>query len=292
MLLAAVILITAIPAVKDELTKLTNELGYISLRDHSSAYEVNIHFISTYSSDCILMECGEKYILIDGGYYGLYDDIDKYLQEVGVKEFAAVVNTHPDSDHLGALPYIIRDYPTDILYCSPISGYIEDIGNDLMLSTAKEAGVPTEFLSAGDEFMIDDYKFQVVAPYETGQETNPASLVIRVTKDDFSALFTGDSYKEELLEAAEMEYDLKADILKVPHHGSNTSITDEIVEFIDPQYAVVTVNRNRHGHPHEEVVKVFEERQIPLLLTEDNGTIIISSNCDGEYFIDSVHSGG
>ena len=292
LLVLAVVLTTAIPAVKNNISSLTYDAGYLSVRDYSIKYDINIHFISTYNSDCILVDCGGKYILIDGGYYSLYSDIDAYLKEVGVKELAAVINTHPDGDHIGCLPYILENYKTDTFYCSSASKYFESPENTYMLDSAKEQGISTVFLSAGDEFTIEGFKFNVVAPIKYNDESNRMSLVIQLTKDDFSALFTGDAYKEELMEAYNNGYSLKSDILKVPHHGSNTSTTEELIDIIAPEYAVITVNKNYHGHPHQEVLDIFEKKQIPLLLTENSGTIIISSNCDGKYIINSVHSGG
>ena len=288
----AVVLTTAIPAVKNNISSLTYDAGYLSLRDYSINYDINIHFISTYNSDCILVDCGGKYILIDGGYYSLYSDIDAYLKEVGVKEFAAVINTHPDGDHIGCLPYILENYKTDTFYCSSASVYFESPENTYMLESADKQGIATVFLSAGDEFTIEGFKFQVISPAQYNDESNRMSLVIKLTKDDFSALLTGDAYKEELMEAHNNGYSLKSDILKVPHHGSNTSTNEELIDIIAPQYAVITVNKNYHGHPHQEVLDIFEKKQIPLLLTENSGTIIISSNCDGKYIINSVHSGG
>lgn len=292
LMIVAVIFLTAIPSIKKKLIYLTNSLGYTATRDYYENFEANIHFKSTYSSDCILLQCGDQHILFDGGYYDLYPEIDDYFKQLGVSEFAAVINTHPDNDHIGALPMVLRDYKVDTLYCSPASENNDNTDNKLMLEAARISGTNVRFISAGEEFEIEGFNFQVISPDAFTDNSNSMSVVVKVTKDDFSAMFTGDSGKEDLMAAAANGYDLQADILKVPHHGSTTSTDEEIVDAINPQYAVITVNKNNHGHPAPEVVDVFEKKQIPLLLTESNGTIIISSNCDGEYIINSVDTGG
>ncbi len=292
LLILAAILITAIPSVKDKLIDLTDDIGKTALTDFKGKYDVNIHFLPTGTSDCIILDLDGEYVLIDGGFYGMYDRINTYFQEVGIDKFSAVINTHPDADHVGCIPQILYDYKVQTLFYSETAIYSDSVMNSEMLKAAETSNIHSEALKEKDSFTINGFKFEVLAPYTDADENNSMSLVIKVSKDDFSMLLTGDSDKEVLLGIEKRGYSLDCDILKVPHHGSSTSTNDELLNLFSPEYAVITVGENSYGIPDPEALSLFEEKKIPLLRTDQSGTIIISSNCDGKYIVNSIQSGG
>lgn len=292
LLILAVILITAIPSVKDKLIDLTDDIGKTALADFTEIYDVNIHFLPTGTSDCIILDLDGEYVLIDGGFYGMYDRISAYFRAVGIDKFSAVINTHPDADHVGCIPQILYDYKVQTLFYSESSLNSDSIMNLEMLKAAESCNIQSEVLNEKDSFTINGFNFEVLAPYTDADENNSMSLVIKVSKDDFSMLLTGDSDKEVLLGIEKRGYSLDCDILKVPHHGSSTSTNDELLNLFSPEYAVITVGENSYGIPDPEVLNLFEEKEIPLLRTDQSGTIIISSNCDGKYIVNSIQSGG
>ncbi len=292
LLILAVILITAIPSVKDKLIDLTDDIGKTALADFTEKHDVNIHFLPTGTSDCIILDLDGEYVLIDGGFYGMYDRISTYFRAVGIDRFSAVINTHPDADHVGCIPQILCDFKVQTLFYSESSLNSDSIINSEMLKTAEISNIHSEVLKEKDSFTINGFNFEVLAPYTDADENNSMSLVIKVSKDDFSMLLTGDSDKEVLLGIEKRGHSLDCDILKVPHHGSSTSTNDELLNLFSPKYAVITVGDNSYGLPDPEVLNLFEEKKIPLLRTDQSGTIIISSNCDGKYIVNSIQSGG
>ncbi|EUJ17670.1 ComEC/Rec2 family competence protein [Listeria aquatica] len=134
-------------------------------------------------------------------------------------------------------------------------------------------GIPITELKKGDQ-IGKEYLFQVLSPYREVANTNNNSLVLKAKLGGLVWLFTGDAEKEieqELLKTEE----IKADILKVGHHGSKTSSTPMFIEKVKPQFALISCGvKNRFGHPNEETLETLQKNNIQILRTDQNGMIV------------------
>ena len=114
---------------------------------------------------------------------------------------------------------------------------------------------------------------------ETSEIPNNLCIVVRLDYGDTSALLTADLEGEGELYLLETGANLKADVLKVGHHGGNTSTTDAFLKAVDPEYAVISVGKgNKHGHPHQETINKLMKRNISIYRTDEFGTIVMTSD--------------
>ena len=222
-------------------------------------------------STCISLPHGVD-VLIDAGgtpsYQSYYDvggkTVRPYLLKQGVNDIEYMVASHGHDDHVMGLVSIIREMQVDNLIVPEGFGGTEAAG--ALLEAAKEKNVPVHEFAAGDriKFAADSSLTAYMPTVKwaeglTESEENDRSLVLRFSYGENSVLFTGDleeEGEEELLAAAGSE--LHADVLKVGHHGSATSTTQELLEQVRPAYAFIPVGKNMYGHPDSGVMKRLE----------------------------------
>ena len=128
--------------------------------------------------------------------------------------------------------------------------------------------------------MDSDISVEMIAPNSSDYENvNNYSAVIKVTYKDTSFLFTGDAEKLSEKEILQKKYDIKADVLKLGHHGSSTSSSKEFLDKVNPKIAVASLGKNNdYGHPHKEIIKAMKDRKISFYRTDELGTIVLKSD--------------
>ena len=183
-----------------------------------------VHFLDVGQADCALLESGGEYLLIDGGNRADSDLVVSFLEQQGVEELAAVVCTHAHEDHAGGLPAVLAVYPTAAVY-APTRTYASQVFDDFAYY-ADQQGLDITIPAPGDSWVLGSAEITVLGPELSYAETNDTSLRLRVELGDTAFLFTGDmevTAEEDLLDYWEDEPELlKADVLKVGHHGSDT----------------------------------------------------------------------
>ena len=245
-------------------------------RESSGDESLIVHFLDVGQADCALVESGGAYLLIDGGNRGDSDLVVSFLEQQGVEELAAVVCTHAHEDHVGGLPAVLAVYPTGAVY-APTRTYASQVFDDFVYY-ADQQGLEITIPSPGDSWMLGGAEVTVLGPVKSYAETNNTSLVLRVELGDTAFLFTGDmetTAETDLLDYWEEEPELlKADVLKVGHHGSDTSTGYRLLYQVAPEYAVISVGAgNSYGHPHEEPLSRLEQAGVMVLRTDALGTI-------------------
>ena len=240
-----------------------------------------VHFIDVGQADCILLECGGDFMLIDGGNRDDGQKVVSYLQSCGVEELEAVICTHAHEDHVGGLPSVLAVYPTAQVY-APTKTYSSNVFDDFLHYVDQqrlEVTIPTPgtgfTLSGGAEVTI-------LGPVKSYAETNDTSIVTLVEFGSTSFLFTGDmevAAENDMLDYWDSQIDWNVDVLKVGHHGSTTSSGYRFVYETDPEYAIISVGAdNSYGHPHDEIVDLYNDAGVPMLRTDELGTILAVSD--------------
>lgn len=245
-----------------------------------AASDFKIHFIDVGQADCIFIQLADgKTILIDGGNKDDAAVIDNYLQSLKVEKIDYLIATHPHEDHIGSLPFIIKNYDIGAVYMPKVTANTK-IFEDL-LNAIKAKGLKINTAAAGVK-LIDsqDTKLSLLAPNGTQyDEANEYSAVAKLVYKNTSFLFTGDAEAVSEKEMLKAGYDVKADLLKVGHHGGRTSTNIDFLRRVAPKYAVISVGKdNDYGHPHKETLDRLQQFGIQVFRTDELGTIVVTSD--------------
>jgi len=240
-----------------------------------------VHFLDVGQADCALVACGGHFLLIDGGNKADGELVVSYLEQQGVTELDAVVCTHAHEDHVGGLPAVLAVYPVKAVY-APTRTYASNIFDDFVYYTDQQ-GLEITLPRPGDTFSLGDAVVTVLGPVKSYAETNDTSIVLRLDYGQTAFLFTGDMEVEaenDMLDHWEDRMDVfDVDVLKVGHHGSNTSTGYRFLYETDPAYGVISVGAdNPYGHPHEEPVSRLRQAGVLLLRTDALGHIVAASD--------------
>ncbi len=244
--------------------------------------DLMLYVLSTGNSDCMLLRTPDGHsMLVDAADNDDFRQIAATLHSLGVEKLDAVVATHPDADHIGSMGDVITEF-------QPSQAYMPNIGKDTasywnMMDAVRENGIQETYVYASQEFSLGGARILVVSPPD-GELTdvNDASVVLHITYGETKILLTGDAEKAALSEMiSSYGRKLRADVMKVGHHGSYTSTSQELLDIVSPKIAFITCGENNdYGHPHENTVKLLKKNNIFTLRTDQNGDIAIFT--DGE----------
>ncbi|MDR7857096.1 DNA internalization-related competence protein ComEC/Rec2 [Tissierella sp.] len=254
----------------------------VTLMNHKS---IELHFVDVGQGDCILIRTLKGDYLIDTGG-SILDSFDvgesitlPYLQKLGVSKLKGVFITHFDADHCGALPLLIENLNIENILIS-----YEDRDNEVY-NEIKDSGVAITILKEKDKLFLDDNTLiEVLNPnkdlFNRGEVSNNLSLAFLLSYYNKQILFTGDIEKEAELEIVD-KFKSNIDIIKIPHHGSNTSSSEEFLNKIKPQIGIISVGRNNfYGHPGKDVLDRYEELGTKIYRTDTMGMIKLELNKD------------
>lgn len=238
---------------------------------------LTVHFIDVGQADCALLECNGTYILIDGGNVEDSSRVVSYLKKAGVEELAAVFCSHAHEDHVGGLAGVLAVYPTKAVY-APTQTDSSKCFDDFVRYTGQQ-GLAITIPSPGDTITFGGATVAILGPVKDYADTNDTSLVLMVTYGDHRFLFTGDMETTAETDLIESGADLRADVLKVGHHGSDTSSGYRFLREVMPRHAVVSVGEgNAYGHPHDAILSRLQDAGSTVYRTDRLGTIIAVSD--------------
>ena len=238
---------------------------------------LTVHYIDVGQADCALLACGGEFMLIDGGNVDDGQLVVSYLEQQGVEELKAVICTHAHEDHVGGLAAVLAVYPTQAVY-SPTTTYASKCFDDFMRYVDHQRLAVT-LPVPGDGFDLGGARVTILGPVKDYPDTNNTSIVTRVDYGQTSFLFTGDMEQDAEIDLIESGAELKCDVLKVGHHGSNTSSGYRFLYETEPQYGVISVGTgNTYGHPHEEPLSRLNHAGVTLFRTDYLGTVVAVSD--------------
>ncbi|WZL73883.1 ComEC/Rec2 family competence protein [Clostridiaceae bacterium 35-E11] len=240
--------------------------------------ELEVHFIDVGQADSILVRNKDAFILIDAGNNEDETLVVDYLKKQKVKKLDYVIGTHPHEDHIGGLDAVINEFDLSTIYMPKVS-HTSKTYKDVLIAI-KNKKLKIEVPTVGTKFQVGDAEGMILAPNANAYEDlNNYSIVIKLTHGDNTFLFTGDAEKISEEEMMNKRFDLSADVLKLGHHGSHSSTTPKFLDRVNPQYAVIMVGKeNDYKHPHKEVMDQLKDKGIKVYRTDQNGTIVITSD--------------
>lgn len=251
--------------------------------------EAKIWYLDVGQADSMLLQLPNgndwDYVLIDAGTGQTEEALVSWLQEQGVTDIAAVIATHPHEDHIGGMDAVLEAIPVESLYMPEVKESLTPTTRcyEQMLDAAEAQQVQAVKGQSGvTVYGEDGVKLELVGPEPQKEydDLNEYSLVAKLTVGEKSFLFTGDSSEQAEADMIEAGEDLKADVLKIGHHGSSTATTKAFLQAVNPQVAVISCGiDNSYGHPHEETMQRLQEKALTIYRTDEDGTIL--ATCDG-----------
>jgi len=239
---------------------------------------MEVHYIDVGQGDSILVETpNNKTILIDGGLPKASNKVVSYLKKQKIEKIDLLIATHPDYDHIGGLINVMKSFKVK---------QVLDTGKiHLTRAFAKYAaeirkqGIPKKVAKPNQRIHLDpDLTIRVLNAYQKDQSNNESSIVLKMTYNDIDFLFMGDATIEQEKKLME-KYDIQSEIMKVAHHGSDTSTSLEFLREVNPQIAILTFSvDNDYGHPVERVVENLDRIEANVYSTASFGDIIIRTN--------------
>ena len=277
----AIIVIFIIVFKTDFLSDIKNTASVSNAINSSEKLDVTddlkVYFIDVGQADCIYINQGNYNMLIDAGNNEDGEKLVNYFKSLNINEFNYVVATHPHEDHIGGMDDIINNFKIDNFYMPDklsTSKTFEDV-LDALSNNNLNYHVPEK----GENFNLGDALFKVIYSGDDTNDINDSSIILKMLYGSNSFLFTGDATSN--VEKIILNDDIKSDVLKVAHHGSDYSTTDEFLDKVSPGYAVISVGENNsYNHPSSSTLDKLNKRNIKLYRTDLNGTIIFTS--DGE----------
>lgn len=257
----------------------------VSCRGKTENTLLTLHFLDVGQGDAILLRTSEGDILVDAGTEDAQELLCLRLEQLGVKELALAVFTHPDEDHIGGADGVLSRFPTKEVWTNGAPMTNESARR--MLAVAEEKGVAVRSVQIGEIRRFGEVLISVLAPIGSVSEAgNEGSVVLKVNCGKINAILTGDIGVEQEAELVSHygASQLACDIYKVAHHGSNTSSSAAFLQAMQPTYAVIGCGAaNSYGHPMGEVLSRLEAIGATVLRTDLLGEVVFRT--DGETLL-------
>ncbi len=239
---------------------------------------LEVHFIDVGQGDSILIKNGDRVMIIDSGTRNNSVKLKKYLDGQGISRFEYVVATNPLKDHTGGIGDLIENYKLNWIIIPRIDGLNENY-KDLQMRLLARYIKPV-IAEPGQCYSLGDASFTILAP--NGSYYNDLadySVVIKLEYGETSFLFSSDAGRVSEQEMLDMEFDLSANVLKLGRHGSSAATSDEFLQAVSPDTAVLSVGKdNPYLHPHMQTMIKLHDRNIPVYRTDEQGAIVAVSD--------------
>ncbi len=264
----------------DELQSMLNG-GELSQSNTVNSVNSNASFVSHYidvgqgDSEFLELPNGQT-MLIDASTKNQSDTIIEYIESKGYSSIDYVVATHPHADHIGGMAAVIEHFDIGMVYMPNAETSTKTFEN--LLETIQDKGLKIKTAKAGVSILdTENLDIEMLAPVEDSYDNlNNYSAVIKVTYKDTSFLYMGDAETDV---EDEITADVSADVIKVGHHGSDTSSSQGFVERVSPKYAIMEVGEdNSYGHPKVEIIERWEDIGAAVYRTDLNGNIVVISD--------------
>ncbi len=240
--------------------------------------ELQVRFLDVGQADAALISCDGHHMLIDGGNRGDSNLIYSVLQREEISYLDMVVATHAHEDHIGGLPGAFQYASAGLTLC-PVTAYDSDVF-ETFAAKAQERGGGLTVPQPGDTYPLGSATVTILG-VNGAEDTNNTSIVLRIDYGETAFLFTGDGEREAERVILDSGLPLSATVLKVGHHGSDTSTSYPFLREIMPQYAVISVGTgNSYGHPCEDTLSKLRDADVEVFRTDMQGDIVCTS--DGE----------
>ena len=236
-----------------------------------------VHFIDVGQGDSALITMGSHAMLIDAGDNSMGTTVQLYLQKQGITSLDYVIGTHPDSDHIGCIDVVIYKFDCKTILmpdCTNDTATYRDVVNSM-----KSKGYKAVHPKVGTKYSLGDASFVITGPVKKYKETNDNSISLRLTYQDTSFLFMGDTTEDTEPDVMSQTKNLRSDVLKIAHHGSKYSTTEEFFARVNPTWGVISCAEDNHyGFPSARVLNLLRSSGTKVFRTDEQGSLVATSD--------------
>src|SRR5690625_2729198 len=245
--------------------------------------KMDVHLIDVGQGDSILIKTpNQKVILIDGGPPKAGKKVVNYLKKQEIEKINLVIATHPHIDHIGGLPHIMNEIQVEqVLDTGKIHATITYAK---YINQIRKQKIPMKIAKQNQKIHLDpNLNIRVLNTHGQRKNNNQSSIVLKISYKNINFLFLSDIEEKQEKYLAKT-YDVKADFMKVAHHGSKTSSSLGFLKEVNPKVALLTYSKkNKYGHPVHQVIENLSTINSHIYSTAVFGDIVIHTN--GESFL-------
>lgn len=259
--------------------KLTDAPAIVKINSNSNT--LTVHYINVGQGDSELIQINNKNVLIDAGPKEAEDKVVAYIKAQGVSKLDYVIETHPHEDHIGGMASVIKNFKVDKFVGPKVENPPTVSIFENLIRTLKNKNMKITVLSLGDHIDLGkDIDCQILSPPKAYYENlNNYSIVLKITYKNTKFMFTGDAEEDDEKKILDAGFDISSDVLKVGHHGSETSSSEYFLKEVSPKIAIISCGKNNdYGHPHKTTLDKFKNINCKIYRTDINGDIVITSD--------------
>lgn len=268
--------------LKNITIKTANSINEEFISDNKQ--NLKVYFFDVNQADSILVVNNEQTMLIDAGNNNDGQLLVENLKSLKITKIDYLIGTHPHEDHIGGLDDIIKNFSIGTIYMPKVQANTKTFEDVLDAVAEKDLKISTPKIN--DTFSIGNAECKVLSIDNNVTNFNLSSIVIQMKFDGISYLFMGDAEKEvEENILKEFNYDsqsIKSNIIKVGHHGSNTSSSEDFINAVAPELSIISVGKdNSYKHPSNEVIERLNKINSEIYRTDEVGNIFIEQQKRG-----------
>lgn len=241
----------------------------------------SVYYLDVGQGDCTIIKSNDAVMMIDTSTDSHENNIKEVMTSLNLSTIDYLVITHQHDDHMGSANAILNKYQVKNILMPKLSeiNMVTTSAYANLLDTILKKDINAIAASAGMTFKLGDADVAIFSPSQQDEDLNNMSIVLKITYGETSFLFQGDAEKTIEKQLLESDFDLEADVIKVGHHGSNTSSIDKYLKAVSPRYAIISCGAdNSYGHPHSQVIDRLKDNNIDFYITAQTGDVTIISD--------------
>lgn len=262
----------------------TNPIENTSRLKTSTTDTCAVHFIDVGQGSSVLLQSGSSGVLIDAGEREYGDDVVRYIGNHGITQLDYVIATHPHTDHIGGLLYVLDNIKVNNVIMPRLTAINTPTTKtyESFLQKIHDKKIKAIAASYGNEYVVGRIRLTVLGPVEQCDDLNNMSVICKAVVNSTSFLLSGDAETTEMRSVLKESPDLACDIMLMGHHGSRSSLEKTYLQKADPAAAVIQCGlNNSYNHPHKETISYLKGNSIKYYRTDLSGDIVFTCTTDG-----------
>lgn len=246
--------------------------------EKNASNNMKVHFIDVGQGDSILIQVNSKNLLIDSGPKVSKDKLTKYLNSLKIPQLDYIIATHPHEDHIGNMSYVIDNFKVLNFYAPKIENSTKAFEKMAESLVRKNLKIKVLKASVNSIDLGKNTLVEIFSPISDNyDDLNNYSPIVKISYGNTSFMFTGDAEQLAEKEVLNSGVNLKADVLKIGHHGSSSSTSKSFFQAVDPSITVISVGEdNTYGHPTTKTLSMIKDTKV--YRTDKDGNIVITSD--------------